>query len=175
MRLVANDPFCKLVYAAGEGSAGSRLVERLPACRPGGRPDDREWAPATLLKIDVLFATLLTGVDRGASACPKDAKIVDIGGGHRYVGGWAVRPGRRLARSDRGSGRGANPGCLPAATLSALAPLLANRLIKPRNIVIDAKTGISGAGRGGGDSKFGYAERNENLVASGLLNHIHMP
>jgi N-acetyl-gamma-glutamyl-phosphate reductase len=41
--------------------------------------------------------------------------------------------------------------------------------------VIDVKTGISGAGRGGADSKFGYAESNENLLPYGLLKHVHMP
>jgi N-acetyl-gamma-glutamyl-phosphate reductase len=61
------------------------------------------------------------------------------------------------------------------ATLNALAPLLVDKLIEPANIVIDAKTGISGAGRGGADSKFGYAETNENLVPYGLLKHVHMP
>ncbi|WP_240769144.1 Asd/ArgC dimerization domain-containing protein [Paracoccus liaowanqingii] len=66
-------------------------------------------------------------------------------------------------------------GCFPAATLNALAPLLVNKLIAPGNIIIDAKTGISGAGRGGGDSKFGYAESNENLQPYGLLKHVHMP
>jgi N-acetyl-gamma-glutamyl-phosphate reductase len=69
----------------------------------------------------------------------------------------------------------ANPGCFPAATLIALAPLLAHGLIEPGNIVIDAKTGISGAGRGGADSRFGFAESNENLVPYGLLTHTHMP
>jgi len=64
---------------------------------------------------------------------------------------------------------------LPAATLNALAPLLVNKLIEPGNIVIDVKTGISGAGRGGADSKFGYAESNENLLPYGLLKHVHMP
>jgi len=69
----------------------------------------------------------------------------------------------------------ANPGCFPAATLIPLAPLLASGLIEPGHIVIDAKTGISGAGRGGGDSRFGFAESNENLVPYGLLQHTHMP
>jgi N-acetyl-gamma-glutamyl-phosphate reductase len=41
--------------------------------------------------------------------------------------------------------------------------------------VIDAKTGISGAGRGGADSRLGYAESNENLVPYGLLKHVHVP
>src|SRR6202012_4120297 len=63
----------------------------------------------------------------------------------------------------------------PAAVLSALAPLLGDKLIEPGNIVIDVKTGISGAGRGGADSRFGYAESNENLAPYSLLKHVHMP
>jgi N-acetyl-gamma-glutamyl-phosphate reductase len=58
----------------------------------------------------------------------------------------------------QGHTRVANPSCFPAATLTALAPLLANKLIEHENIIIDAKTGISGASRGGGNCKFGYAE-----------------
>ncbi|BAM87138.1 N-acetyl-gamma-glutamyl-phosphate reductase [Bradyrhizobium oligotrophicum S58] len=68
----------------------------------------------------------------------------------------------------------ARPTSFPAAALTPLAPLLADRPIAPENIVIDAKTGISGAGRGGG-SGFGYAESNENLIPYGLLRHVHMP
>ena len=76
----------------------------------------------------------------------------------------------------RGQSRIANPGCYPAATLTPLAPLLAEGLIEPHGIIADAKSGVSGAGRGGGgDSKFGYAEVNEDLMAYGLLKHTHMP
>jgi N-acetyl-gamma-glutamyl-phosphate reductase len=71
--------------------------------------------------------------------------------------------------------RVANPGCFPAATLAALAPLLARGLIEPGNIIIDAKTGVSGAGRGGGESTMGYAEVNEDLAPYGLIKHVHMP
>jgi N-acetyl-gamma-glutamyl-phosphate reductase len=53
-------------------------------------------------------------------------------------------------------------------------PLLAGGIIDPGHIVIDAKTGISGAGRGG-DSTFGYAESNENLQPYGLLSQVHLP
>ena len=75
---------------------------------------------------------------------------------------------RRLARGDQGKAV-ANPGCFPAATQIALAPLLANRLIEPDNIVIDAKTGgISGAGRSDGGG-FSFAASNENLIPYGVL------
>lgn len=177
MRLMASHPSFDLVYAAGEGSAGSRLVDRFPGV-PAKLADlvIEKWDPATLPKLDVLFASLPTGSSAEALArVPKDVKIVDIGGDHRYVEGWAYGLADVWPDQISGRTRVANPGCFPAATLTALAPLLANNLIEPGNIIIDAKTGISGAGRGGGDSKFGYAESNENLAPYGLLKHVHMP
>jgi N-acetyl-gamma-glutamyl-phosphate reductase len=177
LRLVAGHPDFELAYAAGEGSAGTRLADRFP-----GVPADlagrviEKWNPQALPKLDVLFASLPTGTSAEALArVPADVRIVDIGGDHRYADGWAygladVWPERIAGRS-----RVANPGCFPAAALTALAPLLAHGLIDPANIVIDAKTGISGAGRGGADSRFGFAESNENLVPYGLLKHTHMP
>ena len=177
MRLVASHPSFELVYAAGEGSAGSRLIDRFPGVPPSlADLVIEKWDPATLPKLDVLFASLPTGASAEALArVPKDVKIVDIGGDHRYVDGWAYGLADVWPDEIAGKSRIANPGCFPAATLTPLAPLLADGLIEPGNIVIDAKTGISGAGRGGADSRFGYAESNENLVPYGLLKHTHMP
>ncbi|ONG49991.1 N-acetyl-gamma-glutamyl-phosphate reductase [Pseudoroseomonas deserti] len=177
MRLVAGHPDFELVYAAGEGSAGSRLADRFPGlpAKLAGLVIEK-WDPAGLPPLDLLFASLPTGASAEALArVPQGVKIVDIGGDHRDAEGWAygladIWPGRI-----RGQSRVANPGCFPAATLTALAPLLAEGLIEPGNIIIDAKTGISGAGRGGASSGFGYAESNENLVPYGLLRHVHMP
>ena len=177
MRLVANHPSFELIYAAGEGSAGSRLGDRFPGV-PAKLAEMviEKWDPAMLPKLDVLFASLPTGSSAETLArVPKGVKIVDIGGDHRYVEGWTYGLADIWPAQIAGQTRIANPGCFPAATLTALAPLLAEKLIEPRNIVIDAKTGISGAGRGGGDTKFGYAETNENLVPYGLLKHTHMP
>ncbi|WP_028465825.1 N-acetyl-gamma-glutamyl-phosphate reductase [Nisaea denitrificans] len=177
LRLVAGHPSFELVYAAGESSAGRRLVDLFP-----GVPTKlaelviEKWDPLTLPKLDVLFASLPTGSSADAlSRVPKDVKIVDIGGDHRHVEGWAYGLADVWPEQIDGQTRVANPGCFPAATLTALAPLLANKLIEPGNIIIDAKTGISGAGRGGGDRKFGYSESNENLIPYGLLKHVHMP
>ena len=166
MRLVATHPSFELVYAAGEGSAGSRLVDRFPGV-PAGLAGlvIEKWNPSALPKLDVLFASLPTGASTEALArVPKDVKIVDIGGDHRYVEGWAYGLADVWPDQIEGRTRVANPGCYPAAVLTALAPLLLDRLIEPGNIVIDVKTGISGAGRGGADSRFSYAESNENLV-----------
>jgi N-acetyl-gamma-glutamyl-phosphate reductase len=66
----------------------------------------------------------------------------------------------------------ANPGCYPAASLLALIPLVRAGKIHPSGIVIDAKSGISGAGRGGGGS-FGFSEVNENVRAYSVVGHNH--
>ncbi|WBV43467.1 N-acetyl-gamma-glutamyl-phosphate reductase [Pseudoroseomonas cervicalis] len=177
LRLVAGHPHFDLVYAAGEGSAGSRLGERFPGL-PARLADlvIRKWDPAGLPALDLLFASLPTGTSAAALAqVPDRVKIVDLGGDHRDAEGWAYGMADLWPERIRGQQRVANPGCFPAATLTALAPLLAGGLVEPGNIIIDAKTGISGAGRGGASNGFGYAESNENLVPYGLLRHVHMP
>ncbi|MBN8909207.1 MAG: hypothetical protein J0H99_21965, partial [Rhodospirillales bacterium] len=77
-------------YAAGEGSAGSRLRDRFPGAPP--RLADlviEKWDPAHLPQLDLLFASLPTGRSAEALArVPRDVKIVDLGGDHRYVEGW---------------------------------------------------------------------------------------
>jgi N-acetyl-gamma-glutamyl-phosphate reductase len=66
----------------------------------------------------------------------------------------------------------ANPGCYPAAALLASIPLVRAGKVATSGIVIDAKSGVSGAGRGGGGG-FGYAEVNENLGAYSVTGHNH--
>jgi N-acetyl-gamma-glutamyl-phosphate reductase len=176
LRLIAGHPAFELVYAAGDSSAGNRLVEHFPGI-PTKLADllIEKWDPDRLPQLDVLFASLPTGASAEALArVSSEVKVVDIGGDHRYVDGWTYGLADICPDQIKGNSRIANPGCFPAATLTALAPLLAGGLIEPANIVIDVKTGISGAGRGG-DSKFGYAETNENLIPYGLLKHVHMP
>ena len=176
LRLLAGHPSFELVYAAGEGSAGTCLGDPFPGvpARLAGLLIEK-WDPASLPELDVLFASLPTGVSAEALArVPASVKVVDIGGDHRHADGWAYGLADIWPERIEGKSRVANPGCFPAATLTALAPLLASGLIEPGGIIVDAKTGISGAGRGGGGT-FGFAESNENLQPYGLLQHVHMP
>ena len=177
LRLCAAHPKFEVVYAAGESSAGQKLGERYPAL-PQKLADltIEKFEPTALPSVDVLFASLPTGASQQPLALVgRNVKIVDIGGDHRYVEGWTYGLADVWPEKIEGQTRIANPGCYPAATLTPLAPLLAKGLISPESIIVDAKSGVSGAGRGGGDSKFGYAECNEDLVAYGLLKHTHMP
>jgi len=68
----------------------------------------------------------------------------------------------------------ANPGCYPTTAALALAPLLAAGLIEPRGIVVDAKSGVSGAGR---EPKLmtHFPECNESVSAYNVGRHRHTP
>ena len=66
----------------------------------------------------------------------------------------------------------ANPGCYPTATVLALAPLAAAGLIE--DVVVDAKSGVSGAGRGGGD-RLHFVSVDENASPYGVAGHRHQP
>ena len=68
----------------------------------------------------------------------------------------------------------ANPGCYPTAALLALAPLVSTQGINIDSIAIDAKSGVSGAGRKA-STELLYSENNENFKAYKALNHQHTP
>lgn len=68
----------------------------------------------------------------------------------------------------------ANPGCYTSTSILALAPLLAERLIDPSDIIIDAKSGVSGAGRAPKLNTL-FSECNESFSAYGVGNHRHTP
>ena len=175
LRLAASHPNFDLVYVAGEGSAGQRLIERFPGIGTLGNLTIQKWDPANLPPLDLLFASLPSGESKEALArVYPQTKIVDIGGDHRFVDGWTYGLADVWPDKIKSASRVANPGCYPSASIPALAPLLAKKLIEPSNIIIDAKSGVSGAGRGGGNT-FGFAEVNEDVSAYGLLKHAHVP
>lgn len=71
----------------------------------------------------------------------------------------------------------ANPGCYPVGAILAIAPLLKSGLGASEGIVIDGKSGVTGAGSMGRkvDPMYLYTEANENLQAYGVATHRHTP
>lgn len=68
----------------------------------------------------------------------------------------------------------ANPGCYPTCSILSIYPLLKERLIDPKSIIIDAKSGTSGAGRGAKVDNL-YCEVNDTIKAYGVTTHRHTP
>ncbi len=68
----------------------------------------------------------------------------------------------------------ANPGCYPTSTILALAPLLKKKMIDPKTIIVDSKSGVSGAGRTLKLTTH-YPECNESIAAYNVGRHRHTP
>src|SRR5699024_12428244 len=67
-----------------------------------------------------------------------------------------------------------NPGCFPTSILLGLAPVVKTCLVDPNSIIVDAKTGVSGAGKGLSQAKH-YSETNDNFKAYKLNQIQHTP
>lgn len=145
--------------------------------------------------MDVLFCALPHGLtaERTSAFLKRKMKVIDLGADFRlnsaeiYEEWYKIKhPAAELLKDAvyglpelyreqiRGKCLIANPGCYPTATLLALVPLLRKKLLQTSFLIIDAKSGVSGAGRGVSlNTHFG--EINENFKAYGVANHRHTP
>lgn len=151
--------------------------------------------PKVVAESDVIFVALphghAVGVVREAYAQGK--KVIDLGADFRFDEGhiyemWykVAHEGKELlsksvyglpeinrSKISEASIIG-NPGCYPTSVILGLAPALKHKLIEPNSIIIDAKSGVSGAGRKLALTSH-YVEVNENVNAYGVGNHRHTP
>jgi len=146
-------------------------------------------------ELDVLFCALPHGLTaaRTSAFLARNIKVIDLGADFRlnsaqvYEEWYKIKhPAPELLKDAVyglpelyreqiwGQSLVANPGCYPTATLLALVPLLRNKLLRTSYLIIDAKSGVSGAGRGVSIGTH-YAEINENFKAYGVTNHRHTP
>src|SRR6267143_81239 len=82
--------------------------------------------------------------------------------------------GRRHGGAPRGARLVANPGCYPTAAALALAPLIEARLLAPDPLIVDAASGVTGAGRKAAED-FSFAEVDGDFRAYRVLRHQHQP
>lgn len=156
---------------------------------------DMEEAESMLSKIDVLFISLPHGksFDLVEKALKQGVKVIDLGADYRikskdeYEKWYGVKHGLASALEESVYGLVelnrhriskasliANPGCYPTASILALAPLLANKIVNTNSIIIDAKSGVSGAGRNANVANL-FCEVNESVKAYGIGTHRHTP
>lgn len=126
-----------------------------------------------------LLARGVKVVDLSAAYRLRDAAVYERAYGHHHTDARnlerAVYGLTEFAREQvRRAELVANPGCYPTVAALALIPLIASGLIKPDSIVIDAASGVSGAGRSP-KQNLHYPEANENFSAYGIGVHRHQP
>lgn len=190
-RLLWRHPEARITSITGRSLAGQRLGDAFPHLAVYG---DLAITSEIEGSVDVVMSALPTA--ESAAACAPfvkaGLKVIDIAADFRLktpeaFAAWMgkTHPAPELLAEavyglpelNRGaiaqSNLVANPGCYPAASILALAPAVEAGLIEGR-IVVDAKSGISGAGRGSGGS-FGYSDVNEDVSAYKIANHNHQP
>lgn len=152
-------------------------------------------AEERLCTIDVLFIALPHGksFDLARKALAKGVKVIDLGADFRLNSPEIYKEWYGLEHNavdlledavyglveiyrDKIKNKNliANPGCYTTASILALYPLVKENLIELDSIIIDAKSGVSGAGR---DLKITslYGECNESIKAYGVTTHRHTP
>jgi N-acetyl-gamma-glutamyl-phosphate reductase len=196
VRLLIQHPDVQLAAVSSQTYAGRKLTDVFPSLRGHVKLDCSENdLAAVAAESDVIFLALPHGA---ASKLVKDehlaqARIIDLGGDFRfqkvetYEKWYGAAHGNAPLNSQSVYGLPewnapkiqtarlvANPGCYATAASLALLPLVKAGLIDAASIIVDAKSGVSGAGRAATQGVH-FNECNETLKAYGLTNHKHTP
>lgn len=200
MRLIAGHPHLELVLATGDSQAGVAVASLYPSL--AARYPDLLFAdsdPSTLGDrvdgVDVVFLGLPheASLSLAPKLMGKVGCVVDLSAAYRLKDSsaypqWygfehdqpdllsqAVYGLPELHRTELpGASLVATPGCYVTAATLALAPLVRLGLVQTSGIIVDAASGVSGAGR---VPKLGniFTTVNEDMNAYGLLDHRHTP
>lgn len=194
VRLLLSHPLVELAAVASQSFAGKPLWEVYPAFY-GLCDSICVSSEEVIAKSDLVFAAVPGGVSQELAAlCVKGkCMFIDLGADFRladesdyikWYGGTFSYPSLHEAAvyglpelfRDLMPGKVivGNPGCYPTAAALALAPALAEGLIEAEGIIIDAKSGVSGAGRSLTQNTH-FIDVNENFNAYKVGTHRHTP
>jgi N-acetyl-gamma-glutamyl-phosphate reductase len=189
-RLLYRHPSFALQAVTARSDVGRRLDDLYPHHRVPITLEELDLARHAALDAAVVAYPHGAAAPLVAELCERGVRVVDLSADFRLrdpavyelwyrehpVPGLLDRAVYGLPERYRDQIRSANlvanPGCYPTATLLALAPLARAGLIQ--DVVIDAKSGVSGAGRAANDRTH-FVTADENVSAYGVPRHRHTP
>ncbi len=194
VRLVDQHPLMELVHIGAHSKAGQTLGSVHPNLGGGDRILGT-LAPSEVPDVDVVFLAL----PHGASAAPamalseRTVMLVDLGSDFRIsdparyaaaygsqhpapeqLGNWVYGLAELNRRNLVGAQRIAVPGCYPTSALLALGPLVTEGGIDTAGIIVDALSGVSGAGRSV-KAELQFGAMSDSAHAYNLIHHRHRP
>ncbi len=195
LRLLHNHKGVEVIAISSRSEAGQLVGEFFPSL--AGQTNLAFTAPdnAILDECDVIFFATPHGVAMKTAGAfvSKGIKVIDLGPDFRlrdkdeYAQWYGLENFQDdmlassvygLSEINRQQIKNAqligNPGCFPTTVLLALKPLIEKGLINLSNIVVDSKTGVSGAGRGANQAML-LCEASESVKAYGVSGHRHYP
>ncbi len=196
LRLCAQHPELDVEVATGDTQAGTKVGELYPSLEAAyGSLAFTAYDLDALAGLDVVFLGLPHGASQAIvpDLLGKVAHVVDLAADFRlqdpglypqWYGDAHTAPGllptfayglpELRRREIRASDHVATPGCYPTAAILALAPLVERALISTDGIIVDAASGVSGAGRAP-KAATTFCTVDEDFTAYGLLDHRHTP
>jgi N-acetyl-gamma-glutamyl-phosphate reductase len=187
-RILSRHPEVELAEVTGRSAAGQRLSQVFPHLAQIDMPIQAELTKP----VDVAFLALphQASAEAAVPLLEKGVKVIDISADFRLKDATAYHEWYKhehpvpqllpeavyglpeLYKSQIREARlVANPGCYPTSAILGMAPAM--EIVTP-DIIVDSKSGVSGAGRSLG-LMYHYSEQNENVQAYGLGGHRHMP
>lgn len=194
-RILLNHPQAEVTTVTSRKYAGQKVSEVFPALTGISQlvfsePDLEELAGAS----DIVFTCVphQTAMDVVPFLLEKGVKVIDLSADFRlrdrkvyeewyqehsapgYLKEAVYGLPELYGSSISGARLVANPGCYPTSCILPLVPLLKADLVKPDDIIIDSKSGASGAGRGATTATL-FCEVNEGFKAYKIAEHRHTP
>ena len=200
IRLLKKHPHVKITAVTSERSAGKPVTDLFPNLKSSATLDFQlTFEPLKLKnvikKADLFFLCLphKTSQKTVADICSTGKKAIDLSADYRLKDAsvykkWyqtqhefpvllkrAVYGLPEIYRNKiKNASLIANPGCYPVSAILGLAPIMKNSSVDPGSIIIDSKSGLSGAGRNPA-LPFMFAEANESVKAYAVTTHRHTP
>lgn len=197
IRLLHNHPKVTIELLVSNASQGQNIVDQYPHIHNILQlPLEKLDVTAILERVDLLFFATPAGVTKEVAPPFLDAGVpcIDLSGDFRLKNGSLYEQWYKKESADAEYLRQAiyglpeiyreeimrssfitNPGCYPTAAILGLMPALRASVVDTNGpIIIDGKTGVSGAGRKPSQGSL-FSELNENTKAYKLANHQHTP
>ncbi|NRD78202.1 N-acetyl-gamma-glutamyl-phosphate reductase [Bacillus sp. BRMEA1] len=196
IRLLNRHPYIEVGSVVSNSQAGNDFSSTYPHLSEiMDQPLEAYDANYLTENNDVIFFATPSGVSSRLipELIEKGGKCIDLSGDFRIKSGGIYEKWYKHTPADehyllqaayglceinenqiKNAGLIANPGCYPTATILGLMPIIKTSLIDYESIIIDAKSGVSGAGRGLSLTSH-FAEINENIKAYKLGTHQHIP
>ncbi len=194
IRLLVNNKNYNIVDLTADSNAGISISEIYPHLGGINLPNLKKIEDINFSNIDAVISCLPHGkTQKILSSLPKNIKICDLSADFRFkdiesyekvyskkheaieiqkdVIYGLTEINREKIKKSRFI---ANPGCYPTSALLPLLPLINDNIVKEGNIIIDSKSGVSGAGRTLKNNLL-YGEVSEGFSAYGLISHRHRP
>lgn len=195
LRILAGHPEVEIAHITSESHTGKKIAEMYPHLEKscGLSLQSMEEIAAIAADSEVVFIGLPHGhaMAVGKALVGTQAKLIDLGADYRFADTSIYEAWYRVAHTHKDAERVyglaelyraqirkakiiGNAGCYTTASILALAPLVKSGLVDCKTIVVDAKSGVSGAGRSAKMENL-FAEMYDNLKAYGVAGHRHTP